>query len=368
MTATWARELKDCYAGKKVWLTGHTGFKGGWLLTWLQQLGAQVSGYALAPEPHALFRSCELTTTGAHVIGDLRDLQAVESAFLASEADIVFHLGAQALVRQSYSNPIETLSTNVMGTAHVLEAVRKRAKPCAVVVVSSDKCYENREWVHGYREDDAMGGHDVYSMSKGCTELATASWRRSFFSAPTWNTHRISVASARAGNVIGGGDWAADRLVPDCVAALRADKAIEVRNPNAIRPWQHVLEPLSGYLQLGAKLLGAQGSKPVEYAEAFNFGPTHQSVVPVRTLVETMVRHWGKGHWSDVSNAAAVHEAQLLRLSIDKATARLGWQPRWDFEATIGATIEWYRAQHDGHSAQQLRQLSVQQIERFSSV
>jgi CDP-glucose 4,6-dehydratase len=242
--------------------------------------------------------------------------------------------------------------------------VRQRGKPCAVVIVSSDKAYENREWVYGYREDDAMGGHDVYSMSKGATELVTASWRRSFFPPQQLAKHGVAVASARAGNVIGGGDWAKDRIVPDSIAALAAGRAIPVRNPNSTRPWQHVLEPLGGYLLLGARLLSPAKA---QFCEAFNFGPNLDAAQPVRVLAEAMVKAWGSGGWEDQSTPGAVHEANLLKLSIDKAQARLGWAPRWPFAETIARTVAWYRAQANGATPAQLRALCLQQIAEYEA-
>jgi CDP-glucose 4,6-dehydratase len=288
----------------------------------------------------------------------------MRAAVAACKPDIVFHLAAQALVRRSYAAPLETLETNINGTAHVLEAIRVTGQRCAVVVVSSDKCYENREWVYGYREEDAMGGHDPYSMSKGATELVTASWRNSFFSPSKLAQHGVAIGSARAGNVIGGGDWAADRIVPDCLRSLSKGQPIGVRSPKAIRPWQHVLEPLGGYLLLGARLLGPT---PAAFCEGWNFGPSTASAQPVSALATALVRAWGKGEWIDQSDPNAHHEASLLRLSIDKAHAKLGWQPRWDFDETINRTVAWYRAQLEGATPAQLKSLTLAQIADYES-
>jgi CDP-glucose 4,6-dehydratase len=279
--------LRATYAGKRVLLTGHTGFKGAWLTLWLHRLGAQVFGFALAPEPQSLFESAGVGAHCEHRIGDVRTLAQVIAAVGESQPDFVFHLAAQALVRRSYDEPLLTLETNVNGTAHVLEALRGLKRPCAVVVVSSDKAYENREWVHGYREDDAMGGFDPYSMSKGATELVTASWRRSFFPPARLQSHGVAVGSARAGNVIGGGDWAVDRIVPDCIRSLSQGRPVGVRSPAAVRPWQHVLEPLGGYLTLGAALASPQAAA---YCEGWNFGPETASARPVSELAAALVK------------------------------------------------------------------------------
>ena len=279
-------ELRRAYAGRRVLVTGHTGFKGAWLARWLLDLGADVTGYALAPDTSpSLYGLLDL---GAHTrshLADIRDLATLQRAVSEAAPDVVLHLAAQPLVRRSYAEPLRTLETNVMGTANVLEAVRATAKPCAVVVVTSDKCYENREHVFGYREDEAMGGHDPYSMSKGATELVVASWRRSFFDPARLAKHGVAVASARAGNVVGGGDWAEDRIVPDCVRALSRGEPIAVRNPRSVRPWQHVLEPLGGYLLLGAKLLGPDAA---HHCEGWNFGPALDSTRTVRDVAHLL--------------------------------------------------------------------------------
>jgi CDP-glucose 4,6-dehydratase len=321
------------FRSRTVWLSGHTGFKGAWLAEWLITLGARVHGYALAPNTTpALFNQLALADRLEHELNDIRDAGAVARSIHQVQPDFVFHLAAQPLVRQSYDQPIETYATNVMGTIHVLETLRSLKKPCAAVLVTTDKCYENREWLYGYREDDPLGGYDPYSSSKAAAEIAIAAYRRSFF-----QNHPVRIASARAGNVIGGGDWATDRIVPDCIRALQNNQPISVRNKTATRPWQHVLEPLSGYLAL-ASALTANPS----LAGAFNFGPTHESNRTVAELVREILKHW-PGRWEDKSDPKAVHEAGLLQLSIDKANALLGWSPVWRFSDTIRETVAWYR-------------------------
>jgi CDP-glucose 4,6-dehydratase len=355
--------LRAAYAGKKVLLTGHTGFKGGWLAVWLEALGAEVSGYALAPSTDpALVADADVAATCRSVIADIRDVAALRRAVGETAPDVVFHLAAQPIVRLSYEEPIATLETNVMGTAHLLEAVRLQRRRCAVVVVTSDKCYENREWPYGYREEDAMGGHDPYSMSKGAAELVAASWRRSFFPPDRLGQHGVAVATARAGNVIGGGDWAKDRIVPDAIRALSSRTPVPVRNPGSVRPWQHVLEPLSGYLVLGARLLGPDAAR---FCEPFNFGPTPDATQPVSAVVSAVVEAWGSGSWQSTPQAGAPHEAGVLRLAVEKAYARLGWSPRWGLQEAVRETVEWYRARAGGASPGALRALMLRQIERY---
>ncbi|MBP6864641.1 MAG: CDP-glucose 4,6-dehydratase [Candidatus Didemnitutus sp.] len=331
----------DIYRGKRVLVTGHTGFKGSWLCEWLLSLGAEVTGLALPPptEP-SLFDQLRLAHRLRHVVGDIRSLAVVRRVIDEAKPDFVFHLAAQPLVRLSYREPVETYATNVMGTVHVLEAVRLAARPCTVVCITTDKCYENREWVHSYREEDPMGGYDPYSSSKGAAELVIAAYRRSYFSAAD---SLVRLASARAGNVIGGGDWALDRIVPDCIRALQASQAIPVRNKIATRPWQHVLEPLSGYLWLGACLASpALSPFGAQLCSGFNFGPALTSNRTVAELVQEILRHW-PGQWVDQSDPHAVHEAKLLNLATDKAFHFLHWKPVWDFAATIAETVSWYR-------------------------
>jgi len=345
-----------------VLVTGHTGFKGAWLTEWLVQLGADVTGLSLPPSTQpALFDQLSLASRMHHLIGDIREAALVRRIITDVQPDFVFHLAAQPLVRLSYEQPLETYATNIMGTAHVLDALRLLAKPCAAMMVTTDKCYENREWVHSYREDDAMGGYDPYSSSKAAAELVISAYRRSYFSRPNSVLH---VASARAGNVIGGGDWAPDRIVPDCVRALQRGELIPVRNKVATRPWQHVLEPLSGYLWLGACLANPRlapiysahstgsGTSALTFqlASAFNFGPMLQSTRTVAGLVEQVLKHW-PGQWEDKSDPHAVHEAKLLNLAIDKAQHFLGWKPVWSFEDTVRETMQWYRAADEGADA-----------------
>lgn len=339
------------WAGKRVLLTGHTGFKGSWLLLWLQQLGAEVWGYALEPDPQPnLFRELAQARPAGegwhHTIGNLADLATLKQLVQEAQPDVVLHLAAQPLVRLSYADPLGTWATNVMGSLHLLEALRPLQHTCAVVMVTTDKVYENREWPYGYREPDRLGGHDPYSASKAGAELAIASWRASFCGSASHQTPHLRIATARAGNVIGGGDWAADRIVPDAIRSLARGEAIPVRNPRATRPWQHVLEPLAGYLRL-AEALAEDDSPP---CEAFNFGPSLASNRPVVELVDTILRHW-PGKWLDQSDPSAPHEANLLHLQIDKAQHRLGWQPRWDFATTLAHTVNWYRETLSGASA-----------------
>jgi CDP-glucose 4,6-dehydratase len=334
----------DIYRGKRVLITGHTGFKGSWLAEWLLSLGAHVTGLALEPSTHlALYTQLGLGSRLDHRVGDIRDLALVRATVEAARPDFIFHLAAQPLVRLSYEQPVETYATNIMGTAHVLEAARLSQHRCTVIVVTTDKCYENKEWVHSYREEDPMGGYDPYSSSKGAAELVVASYRRSYFNAPD---SPVKVASARAGNVIGGGDWAADRIVPDCIRALTTGQPIPVRNKIATRPWQHVLEPLSGYLWLGAALSGERPGAfhfpATTYASGFNFGPDLTANRTVAALVQEILKHW-PGQWIDKSDPNDVHEAKLLNLAIDKSFHLLGWRPAWAFEKTIAETVSWYR-------------------------
>lgn len=333
----------DIYKNKKVLITGHTGFKGSWLSLWLLQLGAKVHGYALAPPTSpSLFEQLDLANRMDSQLGDVRNLQELKDYIKKVAPDFIFHLAAQSLVRDSYENPVETIETNINGTVNLLEAVRQLGIPTTIVVITSDKCYENKEWVHGYRENDPMGGYDPYSMSKGAAELVTSSYRRSFFNPGDYKNHGVRLASARAGNVIGGGDWAKDRIVPDCIRALQKNIAIEVRNPLATRPWQHVLESLGGYLLLASKLDKCPGEELEVYANGFNFGPLPPSNRSVEQLADEVVKNWGSGNWN-YKKEDAVHEAFLLNLSIDKAFHLLGWQPVWEFGETIKNTVSWYK-------------------------
>ena len=331
------------YSGKTVLVTGHTGFKGSWLVLWLQLLGARVIGYALPPptEP-SLCHLSNLQEGITHINGDIRDLSKVREVCQRYKPDFVFHLAAQSLVRYSYENPVETYETNVMGTIHLLEALRATPSVRVCVNVTSDKCYENQEWDYSYRESDPMGGFDPYSSSKGCAELITAAYRRSFFK--TGDTYSVNLASGRAGNVIGGGDWARDRLVPDCVRALTAKAPIIVRNPDAVRPWQYVLEPLAGYLWLGACLW----NKPGTFEGGWNFGPHTVGNLPVRQIVSQVVAMWGEGEWKHdcQDNSLNPHEARTLKLDITKSSSLLGWEPIMSVSEAISETIGWYLEYH----------------------
>jgi CDP-glucose 4,6-dehydratase len=342
--------------GRRVFLTGHTGFKGGWLSLWLAELGAEVHGYALTPptEPNFFTAVGLERSMASSVIADIRDASSLERAMQATRPEVVLHLAAQPLVRQSYAAPVETFAVNVMGTVNLLEAVRRTPGVKAVVNVTTDKCYENREWVWPYRENEALGGHDPYSSSKACSELVTAAWRRSFLDAAG-----VRLASARAGNVIGGGDWAADRLVPDFLRALDAGRPLVVRSPLATRPWQHVLGPLSGYLALAEKLY----SEGAAFAEAWNFGPDEADARPVQWIVETLCARVPGAAWQrDV--APQPHEAHTLRLDSAKAHARLGWRPRWNLPRALEATLDWHQAWKAGAD---MANLSLRQIREYAS-
>ena len=410
----------DFFRGKTVLVTGHTGFKGSWLAFWLHRLGARVVGYALdPPTTPSLFAGLQLETLVEHHHGDIRDPGHLEKVVAAANPDAVFHLAAQPLVRDSYEVPVATWDTNVMGTIHVLESLRRLTKPCPAVFITTDKCYENREWVYGYRECDPLGGHDPYSSSKAGAEIAISAWRRSFF-----RGHPVKIASVRAGNVIGGGDWAKDRIVPDCIRALQRKQPIVVRNRRSTRPWQHVLEPLGGYLWLAARLgshspttvapdaetagpgtaaqsvspKGAGPARPGATAGpgtapgpsgavgptasrfpspapspatdgegldgAFNFGPLRESNRPVEALVTEILRHW-PGSWEDRTDPRAVHEAGLLHLSIDKAQVALGWHPVYDFAVTIRETVAWYAGANRDNRPEALRELTAGQLDTY---
>ena len=347
------------YQGRRVLVTGHTGFKGGWLCLWLQALGARVSAFSLPPPTQpSLYELLDPAAFEQERLADLRNFEALAQTLRQTQPEIVFHLAAQALVRRSYREPLETFAINALGTAHLLEALRQMESPAAVVVVTSDKCYENQGWDFAYRENDALGGHDVYSMSKAAAELVTQAWRRSFFDP---NPALGPVASARAGNVIGGGDYAEDRLIPDCVRALLQQRPIGLRNPSATRPWQHVLDCLSGYLWLGARL--ATAGRPNPLADAFNFGPGPQANVPVQTVVELFLQHW-PGQWERRQENAPPKEAPLLNLSIDKAVRRLDWRPVWDLPEAVAHTARWYHERHVAHNPD-MAAWSRQQIHQY---
>lgn len=342
----------EFWAGKRVLLTGHTGFKGSWLALCLQRAGAEVHGLALEPPTTpALFDVAGVGKGMDSRIGDIRDYGTVRKAFEAAKPEIVLHLAAQPLVRRSYLEPLATYATNVMGTAHVLEAARHVETVRAIVVISSDKCYENVGRIEGYDEDAPMGGHDPYSSSKGCTELVTSAYRKSFLAAAG-----MAVATARAGNVIGGGDWAEDRLIPDILRAIEKGEAAHIRNPHAVRPWQHVLEPLSGYLELAQRLFGAKGA---DYAEGWNFGPNPEDARPVGWIADHVVATWGEGASWRADRREQPHEANHLALNISKAKTRLGWTPGWSVTAALDRTIEWHRAWSAGAD---MRALCLEQI------
>jgi CDP-glucose 4,6-dehydratase len=351
------------WKNKRVFVTGHTGFKGSWLSLWLYSMGARVIGYSLpAPTEPSLFELAKVAELCEHHIGDIRDYEKLSSVLKNANADIVLHLAAQPLVRLSYTSPIETYSTNVMGTAHLLEAIRYSPSVRAAVMVTTDKCYENKEWHYGYREIDPMGGYDPYSSSKGCAELVTAAYRNSFFNASKFGEHKVSIASARAGNVIGGGDWALDRLVPDIINAYAKGQKVLIRNPHAIRPWQHVLEPLSGYLALAEKAFSAG----IEFAEAYNFGPSDRDCQPVGVLVDKITKLWGQGAIYEIDKSPQPHEASFLKLDSSKAHAKLGWQPKWDIDQALAETTSWYQVILANKS--QARELTLSQIAKFSDI
>jgi CDP-glucose 4,6-dehydratase len=353
--------MLGAFSGKTVLVTGHTGFKGAWLSAWLHQLGAKVVGISLDPptEP-SHFVAAHLAKEMSDLRIDIRDQARFEEAIISSQPDFVFHLAAQALVRRSYADPLETWQTNVMGTLHLLDALRKLDKFCAAVIITSDKCYDNVEWVWGYRENDALGGPDPYSASKGAAELAIRSHIKSYFSKPDQN---VRIVSARAGNVIGGGDWAADRIVPDCVKAWSANILVELRNPRSTRPWQHVLEPLSGYLNLSIAL----SQQPELHGESFNFGPQAQQNHTVLELVEQMSLHWEQVRWLDVSDSViGPYESGLLKLNCDKSLHHLKWHAVMGFEDTVRMTAEWYRTYYENTG--QISEITNAQIAAYTTI
>ena len=348
------------WKNKRVFITGHTGFKGSWLCVWLHSLGAQVTGYALDPPTDpSLYELCNIGKLTTSIIADVRDGQTLIKAMQAAQPEIVIHMAAQPLVRDSYKIPVETYAINVMGTVNLFEAVRQCTTVRAVINVTTDKCYENREWVWGYRENEPLGGFDPYSNSKACSELVTASYRSSYFNPQRYAEHRVAIASARAGNVIGGGDWATDRLVPDMVRAILSGKSVKIRNPHAIRPWQHVLEPLSGYLMLARKLYEDGGS----FSEAWNFGPDDSDAKPVERLARIFCDKWGNGALYEIEKGDHLHEANYLKLDCSKSKARLGWQPRWSLDKALSSIIEWTRAYKNGNT---IREICLKQIEEYN--
>ncbi|PZP50933.1 MAG: CDP-glucose 4,6-dehydratase [Pseudopedobacter saltans] len=352
--------LIEKYKGKKIFLTGHTGFKGSWLLKILNQAGAEVMGYALAPEQNVdLFNVIQGESLGNSIIGDLRDKQKLKEAVSSFQPDFVFHLAAQPLVRLSYQIPSETFEVNAIGTANVLDAVRLLEKPCSIVLITTDKVYYNNEWTYPYRENDRLGGYDPYSASKACTELVIDSYRNSFFNIDTFRIHHKGLAVARAGNVIGGGDWSKDRLIPDIVRALSQKETITIRNPHSIRPWQHVLEPLLGYLKLGIYL----SENVNRYSQAYNFGPDAADSLPVSKMVELSISHWGHGNYEVIESANQPHEAGLLKLDISKAKAELDWHPLMTATEAIKDTIEWYKEYFE--APKNIVAFTEMQIERY---
>ena len=332
--------FNNFYKSKKVLVTGHTGFKGSWLPIWLLNLGANVIGYALDPYTSKdNFVVTDLSHKMTDIRGDIRDFEKLNSIVNEYNPEIIFHLAAQPIVRLSYDIPKETIETNVMGTTNTLETFRRAKNAKILIIITSDKSYENKEWIWGYRENDPVGGYDPYSASKGAAELIASAYIRSFFNPEEFKKHGKVVATVRAGNVIGGGDWAKDRIMTDCITALEEDRPIQVRNPQSIRPWQHVLEPLNGYLLLGSKM----AEDPVKYSGAWNFGPDPESIIMVKEVVEKVIKYYGKGTWKDVSNPNEVHEAKLLNLDTSKARFILGWKPKLNVDEAIKMTVEWYK-------------------------
>lgn len=350
---------REFWHGKRVFITGHTGFKGSWLCLWLHRLGAQVHGYALAPPTDpSLFAEARIDELVTSTIADIRDGERLAAEMRAAAPEIVIHMAAQPLVRDSYKIPVETYGVNVMGTVNLLEAVRACPSVRAVVNVTTDKCYENREWAWGYRENEPMGGYDPYSSSKACSELVTAAYRNSYFNPAAYADHGVAVASARAGNVIGGGDWANDRLIPDIIRAILTDEPVRIRNPHAIRPWQHVLEPLSGYLRLAERLYGDGPA----FAQPWNFGPADEDARPVEWIVRRLCAAWGAGARFEIDAGEHPHEAHYLKLDCSKARAELTWRPRWSLETALDLIIDWTRACRDGKD---LREVSLHQIAEY---
>jgi CDP-glucose 4,6-dehydratase len=351
--------FNNFYRGKRVLITGHTGFKGSWFAIWLHELGAEVIG--VANEPYTNRDNFVLSGIGkrikADIRADIRDGERLKQIFAEYQPEIVFHLAAQPLVRLSYEIPVDTYEVNVMGSIHVMEAIRATESVKVGVMITTDKCYENKEQIWGYRENEPMGGYDPYSSSKGAAEIAISSWRRSFFNPAQYEKHGKAIASVRAGNVIGGGDWALDRIIPDCIKAIEAGITIEIRNPKAIRPWQHVLEPLSGYMRLAMKMW----NEPTQYCEGWNFGPRAESIANVWDVASLLIQHYGKGELKDVSDPNALHEAKLLMLDISKAKFQLGWEPRMNLEQCINMVAEWYKR----YQKENVYALCVEQINKY---
>ncbi|MCK4448651.1 MAG: CDP-glucose 4,6-dehydratase [Candidatus Marinimicrobia bacterium] len=350
--------FSNIYRNKTVLITGHTGFKGSWLSIWLKELGANVVGYALEPYTNRdNFVVTGLENKITHIIGDVRNYKKLKEVFLKCKPEFIFHLAAQPIVRESYLNPKETYDVNVGGTVNVFECCRLTNYVKVIINVTSDKCYENKEWIWGYRENDPMGGYDPYSSSKGCSELITAAYLKSFFNPKNYNEHGKSISSVRAGNVIGGGDWQKDRLIPDCIRTLENNEVIKLRNPYSTRPWQHVLEPLSGYLLLASKMY----QEPGKFYGAWNFGPNYDSIISVREIVCMLVEKWGNGKWLDISDESEPHEANLLSLDVSKARNILNWQPEWNIQKCIDKTVEWYK----NYNNKNVYEICLNQIDTF---
>jgi len=350
--------FNNIYNSKKVLVTGHTGFKGGWLSLWLKELGAEVIGYSLDPPTQpSFFESLDLKNKLIHIIGDVRDEKHLLSVFEKYQPEFVFHLAAQSLVRFSYQEPRLTYETNVMGTVNILEAIRKSKSVKAAVIITSDKCYENKEWIYGYRENDSIGGYDPYSSSKGCAELIVSAYRRSYF-----ENLGIALSSARAGNVIGGGDWQEDRLVPDCISTLSKGEAIKIRNPNATRPWQYILEPLSGYLLLALKM----SEDRIKFSGAWNFGPTDYDILTVGELTKKTIDYWGSGSYEIEKSSENFHEANLLKLDCSKAHSLVKWHSIYNVDEAIKKTLGWYKKHYEGIKDKELYDFTVSQIIEYA--
>ena len=354
-------EILNIYKGKKVLITGHTGFKGSWLSIWLHKLGAQVVGVALEPKTKLdNFVLADVTSFVKDVRLDIRNKESIIELFKNEQPEIIFHLAAQPLVLEGYQYPLETFETNTLGTANILEAIRQTDSVHTALIITTDKVYENKEWIWPYREDERLGGFDPYSASKGASELIISSFRNSFFNPNTYSSHGKSLASVRAGNVIGGGDWSENRIIPDCIKAIERGDLIEVRSPESVRPWQHVLEPLGGYLLLGAKMM----LEPIKFSGAWNFGPEASNTITVKKLVQMLIRLYGKGNWKDLSDKNALHEAKLLALDINKAKYKLDWKPLLNVEETMKFTLDWYKK----YNSENIFKLCVGQIDEYSNL
>jgi CDP-glucose 4,6-dehydratase len=365
--AIWKRTLEALevnplfWTGKKVFITGHTGFKGSWLSLWLQKVGAEVTGYALSPPTNpSLFEVAKVAQGMTSIFAEIRDGLLLKNALLRASPEIVIHMAAQPLVRRSYSDPVETYSTNIMGTVYLLEAIRQTLSVRVLVNVTTDKCYDNKEWAWGYRENDALGGFDPYSSSKACVELISSAYRNSFFKFQKSSEHHVSIATARAGNVIGGGDWAEDRIIPDILRAISEGRSVSVRNPNAIRPWQHVLESINGYLLLAERLF-TEGAK---FSEAFNFGPDVKDSKSVQWIVDQFIKKWGNNTTWHLDSNANSHESYKLMLDCSKAYSILGWRPIWNIDQSLNAVVDWHKAHYQN---QDMKYFCFQQIDEYST-